>query len=266
MPTQRILVTGGTGTLGRHVVPRLHEAGCAIRVFSRRPHDSTDGIEYVVGDLRKDQGIEAGVDGTIIILHLAGASKGDDVATRNLMRVASRAGTRHVVYISVIGANRMPVGYYRSKLAAEQAVVDSGVPWTILRAAQFDDALLKVVQQMTKVPVIPVPTGVRFQPVATSEVAARLVELALGSPAGAVPDLAGPRIYGMADLLRAYLRARGKHRLMLPLRLPGKAGRAFRSGANLAPDQAVGRRTWEDFLGERIPDTATNNRSSSHAG
>ena len=68
--------------------------------------------------------------------------------------------------------------------------------------------------------------------------------------------MAGPRVYAMADLLRGYLRARGKHRPMVPVRLPGKAARAFRAGANLAPDRAVGHRTWEDFLAERAPSRA----------
>lgn len=101
-------------------------------------------------------------------------------------------------------------------------------------------------------PVIPVPAGFRFQPVDTGEVAARLVELALGKPAGLVPDIAGPRPYEMAELVRGYLRAVGKHRLIVPLWLPGKAARAFRASANLVPDRAVGRRTWEDFLAERV--------------
>jgi hypothetical protein len=84
-------------------------------------------------------------------------------------------------------------------------------------------------------------------------VATRLVELALGQPSGLVPDLAGPRVYGTAELLRGYLRASHRHRLIVPVRLPGKAARALRAGANLAPDGAVGRRTWEDFLAERLP-------------
>jgi uncharacterized protein YbjT (DUF2867 family) len=131
-------------------------------------------------------------------------------------------------------------------------VADSGLPWTTLRATQFHDLLLKVAEQMAKLPVIPVPAGVRFQPVDTDEVAARLVELTLGKPAGLVPDMAGPRVSGMADLLRGYLRARHKHRLMVPVRLPGEAARAFRAGANLSPERAVGQRTWEDFLAERV--------------
>jgi uncharacterized protein YbjT (DUF2867 family) len=99
-------------------------------------------------------------------------------------------------------------------------VSDSGLPWTTLRATQFHDLHLTVAEQMAKLPVIPVASGFRFQPVDADEVAARLVELALGRPAGLVPDIAGPRVYGMADLVRGYLRARHKHRLMVPIRLP----------------------------------------------
>jgi uncharacterized protein YbjT (DUF2867 family) len=259
--TSRILVTGGTGTLGRHVVSRLRDAGCAVRVLSRNAHEAADGIEYVTGDLLKNEGIQAAVDGAGIIVHCAGGRKGDDEATRNLAAAASRAGARHLVYISVVGADRIPVvsgadramfGYFGFKLAAERVITGSGVPWTTLRATQFHDLSLTVAEQLAKLPAIPVPAGVRFQPVDTGEVAARLVELALGAPAGLVPDMAGPRVYTMADLLREYLRARGKRRLLVPVRLPGQAARAVRAGANLAPDRAVGRRTWEDFLADRV--------------
>jgi uncharacterized protein YbjT (DUF2867 family) len=251
--TSPILLTGGTGTLGRLVVPLLRDAGYDVRVLSRHSHEPGDGVEYVTGDLLEGEGIEPAVDGAELILHLAGGPKGDEEATRNLVRAASRAGVQHLVYISVIGADRVPLGYFRSKLGAERAVADSGVPWTTLRAAQFHDLVLTVVQKMAKLPVVPVPGGLRFQPVDSGEVAARLVELTLGKPAGLVPDLAGPKVYGMAELVRGYLQARGKRRLMMPIRMPGKAGRAYRAGENLSREGAsVGRRTWEDFLAERL--------------
>jgi uncharacterized protein YbjT (DUF2867 family) len=142
-------------------------------------------------------------------------------------------------------------GYFASKLGAEQAVADSGVPWTMLRATQFHDLLYMTVQQMAKLPLIPVPAGVRFQPVDTAEVAARLVELALGAPAGLVPDIAGPHVYDMSELVRSYVRARRLRRVIVPLPLPGKAARAIRAGANLPLGGAIGRRSWEDFLSSR---------------
>ncbi|MFI9100783.1 SDR family oxidoreductase [Streptomyces fildesensis] len=251
--TSTILVTGGTGTLGGHVVPLLRAAGREVRVLSRQHRESVEGVAYVSGDLLKGEGIEAAVDGVDVILHLVGGPKGDDEATRNLMRAASRAGVRHVVYISVIGTDKMPLGWFQAKLGAERAVAESGIPWTTLRAAQFHELVLTVVEKMGKLPVIPVPGGLRFQPVDSREVAARLVELTLGEPAGLVPDLAGPKVYGMADLSRGYLQARGKHRLMMPVRMPGKAGRAYRAAENLSLDgAAVGERTWEDFLAERV--------------
>lgn len=255
--TSTILVTGGTGTLGRLVVPRVQAAGHEVRVLSRHGHTPGNGIAYVTGDLATGEGLDAAVAGVETIMHLGGSSKGDEIKTRNLVRAASQAGVQHLLYISVVGADRVPVvsgidramfGYFASKRASEVIVADSGIPWTTLRATQFQDSMLLVARQMSKLPVIPVFAGVRFQPIDAGEVADRLVELALGEPAGLVPDMAGPRVYGMAELFRAYLRASGRHRLILTLRLSGRAARAFRAGANLAPDRAVGHRTWEDVV------------------
>jgi uncharacterized protein YbjT (DUF2867 family) len=260
--TSPILVTGGTGTLGRLVVRRLRDGGRDVRVLSRRSHESEDGIEYITGDLATGEGIEAAVDGVAAIVHCAGSAKGDADLTRNLVRAAS-SQTRppHLVYISVVGADGIPMvsrvdramfGYFESKRETERVVADSGLPWTTLRATQFHDLILTVARLLSKSPVVPVPAGFRFQPVEAGEVAARLVELTLGEPAGRVPDMGGPQVYGAAELLRGYLRATRRRRLIVPVWLPGKAARVFRAGANLAPEQAVGRRTWEEFLAERL--------------
>ncbi|MFB6852972.1 SDR family oxidoreductase [Streptomyces sp. NPDC056341] len=253
--TAPTLVTGGTGTLGGHVVPLLRKAGHPVRVLSRHGRESADGVEYVSADLldEEDPGLRTALTGTEIVLHLAGGPKGDDVATRNLVRAAQQAGVKHLVYISVTGADTVPVAWLKNKLAAERAVAESGIPFTTLRAAQFNDLVLGVVEKMTKLPVLPVPGGLRFEPVDSRDVAARLVELALGEPAGQVPDLAGPKVYGMAELSAGYLRATGRRRPKLPVRIPGKAGRAYRAGENLARAGAArGERTWEAFVGERV--------------
>ncbi|WP_433219558.1 SDR family oxidoreductase [Dactylosporangium sp. CS-047395] len=256
-----ILVTGGTGTLGRLLLPHLRAAGRPIRVLTRRrPAEPAPGIDYAVGDLAADEHVAEAVDGTATIVHCAGSAKGDDVKAANLLREAVRAGVGHVVFISVVGAERVPVcsaldraafGYFGAKRAAELLVAGSGIPWTTLRASQFHELTLATVERLAKLPVIPVPAGVRFQPVDGAEVAARLGELALGEPAGLVPDLAGPRAYGFDELVRSYLRAVHKRRPMVRMPMGGGAYRAIRDGANLAPDRAVGRRTWEEFLAVR---------------
>ena len=248
-----ILVTGGTGTLGGHVLPLLRASGHDVRVLTRRARPATDGVEYVTGDLLKGEGVEAAVDGVATVLHLAGGPKRDDEATRTLVRAASRAGVRHFLYISVIGADRVPLAWMRTKLESERAVSDSGIPWTTLRAAQFHDLALTMVGKMAKLPVFPVPGGLRLQPVDSREVAARLAELTLGDPSGLVADMTGPDVHDLTSLARPYLRLRGRRRPMLPVRIPGKAGRAYRAGANLTLEGAeAGKRTWEEFLRERL--------------
>jgi uncharacterized protein YbjT (DUF2867 family) len=255
------LVTGGTGTLGRHVVPRLLEAGHQVRVLSRRTQEAAEGVEYVAGDLDDGKGVEAAIRGIRTVVHLAGTQKGDDVKTRHLVDAAAASGVEHLVYISVVGADRIPVltgvdramfGYVAAKRAAERVIEASGLPWTTLRATQFHDLVLTTARGMAKLPVVPMPSGFQLQPIDAREVGERIVELAQGQPAGLVPDLAGPRVYGMDELVQSYLRAVGKHRLMMRVRLPGRAAAAFRAGGNLAPDRAVGRRTWEAFLAEQV--------------
>jgi uncharacterized protein YbjT (DUF2867 family) len=266
--TPPILVTGGTGTLGRQVVPRLQAAGRDVRLLSRdgpegaeRSNEGQAEVELVAGDLASGEGIDAAVEGAEVIVHLAGSAKGDEDKARHLVRAASRGGARHLVFISVVGADRIPVtsaidramfGYFAAKRTAEQVIAGSGLPWTTLRATQFHDLTLLTVRQLARLPVVPVPAGWRFQPIDPGEVADRLVELALGPPAGLVPAVGGPRVYELAELVRGYLQARGRRRPILRLPLPGRAARAFRAGANLAPDRTVGRRTWEEFLADRV--------------
>jgi uncharacterized protein YbjT (DUF2867 family) len=271
----KALVTGGTGTLGSLVVPKLVAAGLPVRVLSRQERADAEEVEYVTGDLATGEGIAAAVEGAELVVHLAGSAKGDEVKARHLVEAASRAGARHLVYVAVVGADRVPVvsgidralfGYVASKLAAERVLAESGLPWTTLRATQFHDLILKTAQGLAKLPLIPVPSGVRFQPIDADEVAARLVRLVLGEPAGLVPDMGGPEAYLLAELVRDYLRAAGKHRLLIGVRLPGRAARAFREGANLAPERAVGRRTWHEFLADRLGSSPSPRpRGSAHA-
>jgi uncharacterized protein YbjT (DUF2867 family) len=239
--TENILVTGGTGILGRHLVARLTEAGRPVRVLSR-----TRGP--YIGDLTTGAGLAEALDGVRTFIHLASEPRrrGADVTgARNLIAAAPQGA--HLVYISIVGVDRHPYSYYRAKFEVEGLIERSGLPYTILRAVQFHDLLLSTVRGLARLPIVPVPAGVSFQPVETGEVAGRLAALAMGEPAGRVPDMGGPEILGMAEIARTYLRAAGKRRPVLPVPVLGKVFAAYRQGVHLAPGHRDGRTTFAEF-------------------
>lgn len=247
--TRRVVVTGASGTLGRQLLPRLVAAGYDVRAVSRQPRAGADAVSWCVADLRAGTGLDAAVSRADVVVHCASAQRGDETAARKLIDVMQREHTApHLVYISIVGVDRMPVGYYGSKLAVEQAIARSGVPYTILRATQFHDLLLRLFTTQRRLPVLLVPASARFQPIDTGEVADRLGQLAAAEPAGRVNDLGGPQVIEARDLARRYLQATGRRQAIVPVHVPGKIGRSLRCGAQLAPEHSDGRLTFENFL------------------
>lgn len=247
-----ILVTGGTGTLGRLVVQRLAAQGGPVRVLSRRPPPAEPGpAGWATGDLKTGRGIDAAVAGADVIVHCA-TGLGDVRAAQHLIASARLAGSPHLIYVSIVGVDRIPVGYYKSKLTVERQVEDSGLPWTVLRATQFHQLILRGCEALAHLPVLPVPAGTAFQPIEAGEVAARLAELGTGPAAGRVPDMGGPEVRGAASLALSYLAVRRQDRPVVPVRLPGAVFAGYRRGVHLAPDHAAGRVTFEEFLAERF--------------
>ncbi|MEU3449732.1 SDR family oxidoreductase [Streptomyces thermolilacinus] len=237
-----IVVTGGTGTLGRHVTERLRGTGHEVRVVSRH------STPYAV-DLRDGKGLDEALAGAGTVVHCATMpTGGDERAARRLIDAAGRAGVTHLAYISIVGVDRVPLGYYRTKLAVERLVERSGLGWTILRTTQFHDLVVRLLEGSARLPVMPVPAGVPDQPVEVREVAERLAELAVAGPAGRVPDMGGPEVRTLEDLARAYLRAAGQRRRVVPVPLAGRTYRAFRAGGHLTPERAVGVGTFEEHL------------------
>jgi uncharacterized protein YbjT (DUF2867 family) len=249
--TPVVVVTGGTGRLGQHVVARLRDSDCAIRVLARHQRPMPSGVTFCAADLRAGRDLEPAVTGAAVIIHCATSTRGDAEATRNLAAAASRTGSPHLVYVSIVGIDHVASwGYPKTKLQAEQIVIGSGLPWTILRVTQLYDYCLANARKLSRFPIALVPAGFTVQPVDPRDAAARLVDLALGEPAGRAPDLAGPQVTNWTDLLRGYLRANDRRQWVLPVRLPGT--RAVRHGALLPPpDHAVASRTWDQYLAQK---------------
>src|SRR5262245_58912794 len=126
------LVTGGTGTLGRAVVARLDSP----RVLSRRP-----GPDRMVGDLATGAGLAAALSEVDTVIHCATSAGKNDVTHAQRLIEAATASRPHIVYVSIVGIDEIPLGYYRTKLAVERLLAESGLPYTVLRATQFHDLI-----------------------------------------------------------------------------------------------------------------------------
>jgi uncharacterized protein YbjT (DUF2867 family) len=249
MPT--VLVTGGTGLLGRAVVARLGAAGHDVRVLSR----SGTSPGTVAGDLVSGTGLDAAVRGAAAVVHCASNPRDprptDVDGTRRLIDAARRTGDPHLIYVSIVGVDRIPWAYYRAKEDAEGLVAASGLAWTVLRATQFHEFTADLLERLTRLPVVPAPRGWRVQPVDVQDVASRLAAAVDTGPAGRLPDLGGPAVLSLAELARTYLRGAGRRRPVVALPVPGRFSAALRSGANLTPDGRSGGRTFAAFLAER---------------
>ena len=242
-----ILVTGATGRLGTPTVDRLRAAGHDVRALSRHP-----GAGLTTGDLLTGAGIAEAVCGVDTVLHLATGprGRGDVEATRTLLDEATHAGVRHLVLVSIVGIDDIPLPYYRDKVVIERLVRESGLPHTVLRATQFHAFVETMFIAQRRLPVVVVP-AIPSQPIAVEEVAARLVELASSAPAGRVADIGGPEQRALPDLARLWAQATGTRRPVVPVSLPGKLFAAYRSGAGMVPGPAYGRLTFAGHLAAR---------------
>ncbi|SEK88415.1 SDR family oxidoreductase [Nonomuraea pusilla] len=251
----RILVTGATGTLGRFVVPALVRAGHQVRALSRTKRENRDGVEWAWGDLASGDGVTEAVRGIRAVAHLAtGGRKGrgprgvDLAGTRTLLEAARSEGVAHVLFTSVVGADRVPVGFLKDKLQAEQLVRDGGPDWTILRLTPFHQWLDRLLREFSSLPVVPVDRSVAWQPVHARDAAERLVALVGDRPALRPVEFGGPEVLGTDELARDWLAARGLRRVIVPMRFPGRLAAAQRAGALSTTATPQGTTTWYDYL------------------
>ena len=237
-----ILVTGGTGTLGRPTVERLRAAGRDVRILSRTP-----GPGRVNGDLTTGVGLAEAMQGIDTVLHLATSTGKQDVAqAQRLVDVARAAGVGHLVFISIVGVDVNPYPYYRAKFESEQVIERSGIPYTILRATQFHDFIAMFLRLQRRLPFI-ISLDVPDQPIAVEEVAERLVELVDAGPSGRVADIGGPQQLPLRTLIDIWQRAHGTRKPVWTWHLFGRIVRSFKAGDHMTALPGYGRETFEQF-------------------
>ena len=249
-----VLVTGGTGAFGTPLVARLRERGDEVRVLSRRA-----GAGSHVGDLDTGEGVPEAVRGAELVVHAASNSRRggrtDLAQTEHLLDAAREIG--HLLYISIVGIDRIPYSYYRRKLDCERRIEASGIPFTILRATQFHQLIAFLLRGAERLPLAPLPLDFRFQTVAAAEVAARAAELIGSDPRGELVNFGGPEVLSLRQMTETWRAQRGRPRRIVRLPVPGQVGRGFREGLNTCPDHAQGEQTFTQFVASDPPNPYT---------
>lgn len=246
-----ILVTGGTGTLGRRLVPQLLDRGHTVRVLSRHGGHLPEGAESFLGDVQDPARLRDAAHGIDIVIHAASsprrkAKQVEVGGTRNVVDAVGPTGA-HLIYVSIVGVDRHRLPYYRAKRAAEEIVESSSVPWTIQRATQFHDLL----ELFLSSPIFIKTPNLSFQVVDAGEVAARLVELADAGPSGLAPDFGGPDVRSIRDLAASRQRITGRKARLVPVPRIGFV-RDFDRGLHLCPDHRDGKIGWEEWLASTV--------------
>lgn len=266
----QILLTGATGILGQQVVKALtndsnitlrlmrHETQTsfsriaarkvygALRRAYRTPHHVSfplSSAQWVQADLESGEGLVEAVRGIDVIIHCTDHP-------HHLLEAARAAKVSHIIAISIVGCDRIPLGYYRQKVAEEEAIRASGLPFSILRATQFHALIDLFLRVSSRLPwIMFLPADWRFQSIAEREVGRRMAELALSSPTGAIQQIGGPQVLSLGEMARTWLAVRQMRRRVCPLWLPGNMAAGYRRADNTCGTASTsGEMTWMQWV------------------
>ncbi len=206
----KIVVIGGSGLIGKKLVHILHQNGHEVVAAS-----PSSGVNALTGE-----GLAEALAGAKVVVDVANAPSWEDQAVleffetsgRNLLAAEAAAGVRHHVALSVVGTDRLLAsGYFRAKMAQENLIEASPVPYTIVRATQFFEFVGGIAQSATEGQTLRLPSAL-FQPIVSDDVAAVMADVAVAQPVNGMIELAGPERIGMDELVGQFLRATGDAR------------------------------------------------------
>lgn len=199
----KVVIIGGSGLIGKKLSALLRQAGHDVTSAS-----PSSGVNAVTGE-----GLDQALAGAQVVVDVTNSPSFEDEAvmnffqasTRNLLAASAKAGVRHLVALSIVGADRLPEsGYLRAKVAQESMIKGGGVPYTILRATQFFEFLMPIADASTSGQTVRLPSGL-MQPVAASDVAAALADVVSQEPLNGTCELGGPQSFPLDDLIRRML-------------------------------------------------------------
>lgn len=210
----KIVVIGGTGLIGSKVVANLRQR--KHEVIAASPQTGINTITR--------EGLAEAMQGTDVVIDLSNSPSFEDNAVleffttsgRNLLAAGINAGVKHHIALSIVGVDQMQnVGYMRAKIAQEDLIKRSGVPYTILRSTQFLEFLAGIANQATKDNEVHI-SDVQFQPISSNDVAAFVTEAAVGTPANNIIEIAGPERFTMPEIVARYLQDTNDQRKVIP--------------------------------------------------
>src|SRR3974390_2624234 len=202
----KIVVIGGSGLIGSRLVPKLRESGQEVVAASPK-----SGVNSLTGE-----GLAEALKGAAVVVDVSNAPSWEDAAvmnffetgTRNLLSHEAAAGVRHHVALSVVGSDRMlESGYFRAKIAQENLIKGSSIPYSIVRATQFFEFVKGIADFSTDGNKVRLPS-VLIQPMAADDVAKAVGRLPMGSPVNGTVEVGGPEKFRLDELARRYLVAR----------------------------------------------------------
>ncbi|TPL92765.1 NAD-dependent epimerase/dehydratase family protein [Mesorhizobium sp. B2-3-11] len=259
----KILVTGGTGHLGRDLVPALNASGHAVRLLARKA-GLDRSVEWALGDLAMGEGIDEALGGIDTVIHAAtlspiarrgmrpidffsSPSDVDVEGTRRLLAASQRADVSHFIFVSIVGLDFSTLPYSRVKLAGERLVRTSPLSWSVIRATPFFYLLAQMLAGLKWLPVWPLPTS-PSNPVDTRDVTSYLAQAVRDGERGVRPQIGGPEVMPFSTFARQYRDALGLRRLILPLPVSRKISLAL---GLVETSERLGERTWKAWLSEQ---------------
>jgi uncharacterized protein YbjT (DUF2867 family) len=251
----RVLITGATGQFGRALVQAVTAPATVLRLQGRgaTPPDWAARFEWASADFADGRGVLEAVTGVDAIVHAAShpprADEVDVEGTRRLVAASEARSVAHLIYISIVGVDRIPHPYYQRKLAAEAIVEGGRVPWSILRLTQFHSFVAHIIERGARAPLaILLPKSFRFQNVDLSDAAARTLRALADGPGGRLRDYGGPEVLTLGAAAATWRQARDVRKPIVNLPMFGARAAAFRAGLNTAPAGERGVVTFGDWL------------------
>jgi uncharacterized protein YbjT (DUF2867 family) len=250
-----VAVVGGTGSVGALAVDELVARGDQVRVLSRRaPKEPAPGTSHHRVDLATGEGLVEALTGVEAAVDASNDTRrAKDVlveGSRRMLAAEADAGVRHHVGISIVGCDRVPMGYYKAKVAQEQVIAAAPVSWSLLRATQFHTLLATLFEAAERFRVVPAGKA-RLQPIAPEIVAERIADAVHDGPRGRLPDVAGPEIRNLTHFANAWRAHAGRGAMPLPIPMVGPIGKPLREDALCDAAAAAGGPTFEEWLRQR---------------